>query len=80
MRRRCRCCRCRHRAERAARQRGSRLAAPRAASCASSNRVGAMFALKAIWLEGDDQEEAMALGKRAGMKSLTGTVEKLLAK
>ena len=49
-------------------------------SCATSNRVGAMFALKAVWLEGADQEEAMALGKRAGMKSLTGTVEKLLAK
>lgn len=49
-------------------------------SCASSNRVGAMFALKAVWLEGADQEEAMALGTRAGMKSLTGTVEKLLAK
>ena len=49
-------------------------------SCASSNRVGAMFALKAVWLEGADKEAAMALGKRAGMKGLSPTVEKLLGK
>ena len=49
-------------------------------SCASSNRVGAMFALKAVWLEGADKEAAMALGKRAGMKRLSLTVEKLLRK
>jgi len=48
-------------------------------SCGSSNRVGAMFALKAAWLDGKSKDEAMALGKRAGMKSLTATVEKLLA-
>lgn len=49
-------------------------------SCGSSNRVGAMFALKAAWLDGKSKEDAMALGKRAGMKSLTAKVEELLAK
>lgn len=49
-------------------------------SCATSNRVGAMFALKAVWLEGLDKEAAMALGQRAGMKGLTPTVGKLIGK
>ena len=48
-------------------------------SCGSSNRVGAMFALKAAWLDGKDKAEAMAIGERAGMKSLTAAVDKLLA-
>jgi len=47
-------------------------------SCASSNRVGAMLALKACWLDGMDKAAAMALGKSGGMKSLTATVERLL--
>ena len=49
-------------------------------SCATSNRVGAMFALKAAWLEGTDKEAAMALGQQAGMKGLTPTVGKLIGK
>ena len=49
-------------------------------SCGSSNRVGAMFALKAAWLDGKSKEDAMQIGKSAGMKSLTAVVEKLLAK
>ena len=47
-------------------------------SCGSSNRVGAMFALKAAWLDGASKEEAMALGKRAGMTRLASKVEALL--
>lgn len=49
-------------------------------SCGSSNRVGAMLALKACWLDGMDKPAAMALGERGGMKSLTDTVDKLLTK
>ncbi|MFN3244222.1 MAG: hypothetical protein ACE37K_22135 [Planctomycetota bacterium] len=49
-------------------------------SCGSSNRVGAMFALKAAWIDGKSKDEAMAIGKSAGMKSLSDTVDKLLSK
>ena len=47
-------------------------------SCASSNRVGAMLALKACWLDGMGKADAMALGRRGGMKSLTDAVDDLL--
>ncbi|MFT4511507.1 MAG: protein tyrosine phosphatase (PTP) superfamily phosphohydrolase (DUF442 family) [Planctomycetota bacterium] len=46
-------------------------------SCGSSNRVGAMFALKAFWLDKMPRDEALALGTKAGMLSLTPAVEKL---
>jgi protein tyrosine phosphatase (PTP) superfamily phosphohydrolase (DUF442 family) len=49
-------------------------------SCASSNRVGAMLALKAFWLDKMPRNEALALGKKAGMLSLTPAVEQLTAK
>ncbi len=49
-------------------------------SCGSSNRVGAMFALKAFWLDKMPRDEALALGKKAGMLSLTPVVEQLTAK
>lgn len=48
-------------------------------SCKSSNRVGAMLALKACWLDGMDKAAAMELGARGGMKSLTGAVDALLS-
>ena len=47
-------------------------------SCGSSNRVGAMFALKAAWLDGASKEDAMALGRRAGMTRLADKVAQLL--
>ena len=46
--------------------------------CASGNRVGALLALMAKQQEGATNEEAMKLGKEAGMKSLTPVVEKQL--
>ena len=46
--------------------------------CASSNRVGALFALKAFWLDGSTKEEAMALGKKAGMTRLEPAVSQLV--
>lgn len=49
-------------------------------SCGSSNRVGAILALKAFWLDLMPREEALALGRNAGMKSLASTVEQLTAK
>lgn len=42
--------------------------------CASSNRVGALLALREFHFKGKSAEDAMALGKSAGMKSLTKAV------
>jgi uncharacterized protein (TIGR01244 family) len=47
--------------------------------CASGNRVGAMMALRAHWLEGRSAEEALAIGKAAGMTALTEAVKAQLA-
>jgi uncharacterized protein (TIGR01244 family) len=47
--------------------------------CSSSNRVGAVMALKASWLEGASTEEAIAMGNRWGLTKLQPAVEKLLA-
>jgi uncharacterized protein (TIGR01244 family) len=46
--------------------------------CASGNRVGAMLALQARWMQGKTAEESLAIGKAAGMTGLTGDVQKLL--
>jgi protein tyrosine phosphatase (PTP) superfamily phosphohydrolase (DUF442 family) len=46
--------------------------------CASSNRVGAMLALKAFWLDGESAEEALALGRGAGMRSLEPEVRRIM--
>jgi uncharacterized protein (TIGR01244 family) len=46
--------------------------------CASGNRVGALLALRAAWIQGMPAEEAMALGRAAGMTRLETTVGELL--
>ena len=46
--------------------------------CASGNRVGAMLALKAHWIDGVPPEEALELGLAAGMTRLTEPVRGLL--
>ncbi len=46
--------------------------------CASSNRVGAMLALKAFWLDGATQEDALALGRSAGMRALEPDVRRIM--
>ncbi|WP_129649385.1 beta-lactamase hydrolase domain-containing protein [Peristeroidobacter agariperforans] len=38
--------------------------------CASGNRVGAIAALRAAWLEGQSEEDAIAIGKTWGLKGL----------
>jgi uncharacterized protein (TIGR01244 family) len=43
--------------------------------CASGNRVGAMMALRARWLQGKSEEEALAIGKAAGMTGLADAVK-----
>jgi protein tyrosine phosphatase (PTP) superfamily phosphohydrolase (DUF442 family) len=42
--------------------------------CGSSNRVGAVFALRAK-MNGANDEDALAFGKSAGMTSLESTVK-----
>jgi uncharacterized protein (TIGR01244 family) len=46
--------------------------------CASGNRVGAMLALQARWLQGKSAEESLAIGKAAGMTGLANDVQKLV--
>lgn len=46
--------------------------------CASSNRVGAMLALKAFWIDGAEPEEALELGLAGGMTRLEGPVREIL--
>lgn len=53
-------------------------ATPAIVHCASSNRVGALFALKARHLDGKGEEEAVEIGKRAGLTGLEAHVRSLL--
>jgi len=46
--------------------------------CASSNRVGALFALKAFWLDKKSAEEALAIGRAAGLKAMEPAVRQLI--
>ncbi len=46
--------------------------------CASGNRVGALLALMAKQEEGASNEQALELGRRAGMRSLAPVVEQKL--
>ena len=48
------------------------------AHCSTSNRVGALLALRAAWIEGKPIAEALALGEKAGLKGLRPEVEALL--
>jgi uncharacterized protein (TIGR01244 family) len=51
---------------------------PLVLACASGNRSGALLALRAFWLAGVPAEEALALGKRAGLTRLEPAVRTLL--
>lgn len=46
--------------------------------CASSNRVGALMALRNAWVEGAPASEALAEGKRWGLTSLEPAVRERL--
>ena len=47
--------------------------------CKSGNRVGALLALKAFWIDGVGAEEAMAFGREAGVTRLEPAVQKIIA-
>lgn len=46
--------------------------------CSSSNRVGAMMALRAAWYQGANIEQALQTGKDYGLNDLQPKVEELL--
>ncbi len=46
--------------------------------CRSSNRVGALFALKAFWFDGKSEQEALAFGRAAGLTKLEEGVKMLM--
>jgi len=46
--------------------------------CASGNRIGALFALRAAWLQGRDAEEAIEIGQARGLTGLSDTVRQLI--
>lgn len=46
--------------------------------CASANRVGALMALKAAWLDGQSSEQALEIGRDHGMTRLDGAVRERL--
>src|SRR5690606_27326023 len=53
---------------------------PTLVHCASGNRVGALAALRAAWLQGADEEAAIAEGRRWGLRSLETVVRNRLAR
>lgn len=55
-----------------------RSARPVVIHCASGNRVGALLALEAAWVQGKPPEEAVELGKAAGLTHLESQVRKIL--
>jgi len=46
--------------------------------CASGNRVGALFAMKAFYVDGKSPEEALAVGRAAGVTRLEPVVKQKL--
>ncbi len=46
--------------------------------CASSNRVGAMMALRANWLQGASSEQALTVGKSYGLTRLEAVITPLM--
>ncbi len=47
--------------------------------CASGNRIGALFALREAWIQGEDTETAIDVGQAHGLTGLEATVRSLLA-
>ncbi|HET7307008.1 MAG TPA: protein tyrosine phosphatase family protein [Gammaproteobacteria bacterium] len=53
-------------------------ARPMIVHCGSGNRVGALFALKAAWVDGEDTERALEIGRQAGLTGLEDRVRSQL--
>lgn len=46
--------------------------------CGSGNRVGALMALRAAWVQDKSREEALEIGRQWGLTKLEGVVSQLL--
>lgn len=53
-------------------------ASPTLVHCASGNRVGALFALRAAWLQGCDTEAALTIGRDHGLTKMEPAVRAAL--
>src|SRR5690606_39211066 len=53
---------------------------PTLVHCGSGNRVGALVALRAAWLQGADEEAAVEEGRRWGLGGLEGEVRQRIAR
>lgn len=53
---------------------------PTLVHCASGNRVGALVALRAAWLQGADADAAVEEGRRWGLRGLEDAVRERLAR
>lgn len=51
---------------------------PAIVHCASGNRVGALFAMRAAWIEGKSVEEAIRIGRQSGLTGLEAAIIRLL--
>lgn len=51
---------------------------PVALACASGNRVGVLLAARAFWFDGASPDQALTLGKQAGLTRLEPVVRSLL--
>jgi len=46
--------------------------------CASGNRVGALMALRAAWIQGNTMDQALEIGRRWGLTKMEPAVRQLL--
>lgn len=46
--------------------------------CGSGNRVGALMALRAAWVQGKSRDQALEVGRQWGLTKLEGVVSQLL--
>lgn len=51
---------------------------PTLVHCASSNRVGALLALRAAWVQGQSTDQALAFGRAGGLTKMEAAVAQLL--
>lgn len=51
---------------------------PTLVHCASSNRVGALLALRAGWIQNQSAEQALAIGRAGGLTKMEPAVQQLL--
>lgn len=56
----------------------AQLGTPTLIHCASGNRVGALMALRAAWLQGKSVDDALDIGRRWGLTKMEAAVRQIL--